>query len=82
MTDKFRHDLTLPLVGDTADRGPQRTPIAAFVPIALALIGVGAILFGGLQARDPATAIGSIGAVDPIATGSITPQSSLIGIAE
>ena len=76
MTAKFRDDLTLPLVVDTANSGRQRTPVAAFVPIALAFIGVGAVLFGGLSARDPATATVSIGAVDPIATGSIAAQPS------
>ena len=76
MTAKYRDDLTLPLVQEADARGPRRTSIAAFVPITLALIGIGMILFGGLSARDPATAIGAVSQVDPIATGSIAPRDN------
>ena len=52
-----------------------RTRIAPFVPITLALIGVGAILFGGISVRPANTATASVGAIDPMTTGSIvTPE--------
>lgn len=48
-----------------------RTRVAAFVPITLALIGIGAILFGGLSARTSDTVTASVGNLDPMTTGSI-----------
>jgi len=74
MTAEHRDDLTLPLAAEAgADRQPS-TPIAAFVPIAVALIGVGLILFGGLTARDPATVVGAAVEVDQVVTGSIAQE--------
>ena len=74
MPAKDQDDLLLPFVAEAAPTGPSRTSVAAFVPIALALIGVAMILFGGLSARDPATAIGAAYPVDPIQTGAIAPR--------
>jgi hypothetical protein len=49
--------------------GIGRTRLAAFVPITVALIGVAAILSGGITARsiDAATVV----EVDPVTTGSV-----------
>jgi hypothetical protein len=48
---------------------PLRVRVAAFVPLAIALLGIGAILVGGISARHQDTAAGP--PVDTIATGSI-----------
>jgi hypothetical protein len=64
----------LPPARETADRGLMRSRIIAFIPITLALLGVGAILFGGISARDPATAVSALEEIDPIQTGSIAPE--------
>jgi hypothetical protein len=71
MALRYRDDLTLPLVAESTGSDSRRTPIAAFVPIAVALIGLALIMFGGATARDPASAIGAAKQVDPIATGAI-----------
>lgn len=73
MALRYRDDLTLPLVAESTGSDSRRTPVAAFVPIAVALIGLALIMFGGATARDPATAVGVANQVqvDPIATGSI-----------
>ena len=74
---RIREDLTLPFIIEADDSGPRRTPIVAFVPIALALAGIALILFGGLTARDKNTIIGdaiAAGKIDPIVTGSIAPR--------
>jgi hypothetical protein len=47
-----------------------RSRLAAFVPIAVALIGIAVILFGGISAGTD-TASTSITEVDPIMTGSV-----------
>lgn len=54
-----------------AEPCPRRTAVIAVVPIAVALIGLALIMFGGATARDPASAIGAAKQVDPIATGAI-----------
>jgi len=46
-----------------------RMKLAAFVPLTLALLGVAAILLGGISARHEETA--AVPAVDTMATGSI-----------
>ena len=46
-----------------------RMKLAAFVPLTVAIVGVAAILFGGISARHESTA--ALPAVDSIATGSI-----------
>ena len=45
--------------------------LIAFVPILVALLGVAAILLGGISARDPRTNISSVSTTDPMTTGSI-----------
>ena len=46
-----------------------RMKLAAFVPLTVAIVGVAAILFGGISARHPERAAAPV--VDTIATGSI-----------
>ena len=54
-----------------------RSRLIAFVPIAVALIGIAAIFLGGISARTDDTASTSITEVDPIMTGSVaTPDDS------
>jgi hypothetical protein len=60
-------DILLP---ESAAENPLPTKVAAFVPIALAILGVSMILFGGLSARGDLTAAEPAG-IDPIVTGSI-----------
>jgi hypothetical protein len=66
MADVFHDDILLP---QDASR-PRRSPAFAFVPIAVALFGVAAILVGGVSARDRATTE-TRPAIDTITTGSI-----------
>jgi hypothetical protein len=49
---------------------PLGAKLAAFLPITVAIVGVIAVLVGGLSARHDVTA--EIPAIDSIATGSIT----------
>ncbi len=74
MSTRYPDDAILPPTGE-ADTRPARLKPAAFVPIAIALIGVAAILLGVLPARDPATAIGAADRIDPVMTGSVQPAS-------
>jgi len=62
-------DILIPTAADTTDGRPPQSRFAAFVPITLALVGVAAILFGGVSARHTETA--ATQAIDPITTGSI-----------
>jgi hypothetical protein len=48
-----------------------RSRLIAFVPIAVALIGIAAIFLGGISARTDDTASTSITEIDPIMTGSV-----------
>ncbi len=75
MTAQYRDDLTLLVTPQVGDSDQRRTPIAAFVPIAVALIGIGLILFGGLKARDADTVTGAVAVeVDQVVTGSIAQE--------
>ncbi len=74
MSIRFPDDAMLPLRGQ-ADARPARLKPAVFVPIALALTGVAAILLGGLPAHDPAMGISKVEQVDPVVTGSVQPMS-------
>lgn len=51
---------------------PLRARLAAFVPLTIALIGIGAILLGGVSARHDPRAEAPV--VDTIATGSIAAE--------
>jgi hypothetical protein len=48
----------------------RRSPLFAMVPIVVALVGVAAVLLGGVSARDVIATDDSV-AVDPVVTGSI-----------
>ena len=63
------HDIILP--PHAASAGISRSKAAAFVPLAIALFGVAAILFGGISARTNGTDTASLRQVDPMTTGSI-----------
>jgi len=69
MTVRSPDDVMLPpsAVPET-DKG---TRLVAFVPIMVAMVGVAAILFGGIVAREPTTTIGKAAEVDTITTGSV-----------
>ena len=70
MAKTLPDDILLPASEATP---PRRSPLAAFVPIVIALFGVAAILFGGVSARD-LTATEGTAAIDPIATGAIVSE--------
>jgi hypothetical protein len=48
-----------------------RTKLAAFLPMALAVVGVFLVLLGGVNARTPSAEVAASPGVDPIVTGSI-----------
>lgn len=65
-------DILLPRAAWSTPKGRSRA--AAFVPITLALVGVAAILFGGVSARIDTGGHAHAAAVtdvDPVITGSI-----------
>ena len=62
------HDIILPPVAGAT--GIPHSRLAAFVPITLALFGIGAILFGGISARND-SAVASVSVIDPVTTGSV-----------
>lgn len=66
-----RNDILIPLEIEPVTELPKRSRLAAFVPIVIAVLGVAAILFGGISARDHDVAARQ--AIDPITTGSIHP---------
>jgi hypothetical protein len=66
-----RNDILIPLEIEPAADVPRRSKLAAFVPITLALMGIAAVLLGGISARNHDSAARD--AVDPITTGSIEP---------
>ena len=69
------HDIILPPAAGAT--GISRSKVAAFVPITLALFGIGAILFGGISARNDGV-VASVSVIDPVTTGSIlTPEARL-----
>jgi multidrug resistance efflux pump len=65
----------LPLIIEATERRSRRTLITAFVPIVVAVIGLGLIAFVRLPTGDTATAAARPDAVDPVVTGSIAPQA-------
>jgi hypothetical protein len=66
-----RNDILIPLEIDPIAEVPPRSRLAALVPIAVAVVGVIAILIGGVSARHADYAARQ--AVDPVVTGSVTP---------
>jgi hypothetical protein len=67
MADTFHDDILVPGDERTEARGRQ-VPAAAFVPIGVALLGVAAIMFGGISARTLPAANNV--AIDQMITGS------------
>jgi len=63
-----RNDVPVPATPPETET-TLRMKLAAFVPLTIAMLGVAAILFGGISARHQDTAAAPV--VDPIATGSI-----------
>jgi hypothetical protein len=64
---KLPSDILLPVDVETDTHLP-RARAAAFVPITLALLGIGAILIGGISARS----VDPDGRYDSVVTGSIS----------
>ncbi len=64
-----RDDILVESDGAPDVERPLRVRIAAYVPLAIAILGIGAILLGGISARHEKTASAPV--VDTIATGSI-----------
>jgi 8-oxo-dGTP diphosphatase len=64
-------DFTLPLIPEASRRNHASAPAAAFVPIAVALLGVAFVLVGGIKARDGADA--------PVAAASATAGAIVTG---
>lgn len=62
------HDIILPPAAIAG--GISRSKLAAFVPITLALVGVGAVLLGGVSARHDDN-VAALRSIDPMTTGSI-----------
>ena len=63
MTVQTETDLTLPLIPDVARRNQGPVPPAAYVPIAIAMIGVALVLIGGISVRaidNPAMAVAAV----------------------
>jgi hypothetical protein len=67
------HDILLPPAAAAAS-GISRSKLAAFVPIALALFGVGAVLLGGISARTSEANTAALSQIDPMTTGAIAQQ--------
>jgi hypothetical protein len=68
------NDILLASAEESA-KGGNRSLLVALVPITVALLGVGLVIFGGVSAKGPAAATAAVGTVDPMTTGSIkTPE--------
>lgn len=69
MASDLGKTILITLDDEHADNRPAMARIAAFVPITIALIGIGVVLLGGISATTATVAERAM--VDPIATGSI-----------
>jgi hypothetical protein len=70
MASTLPDDILLPAATGSARPRPAKSRATAFVPIALALLGVVAILFGRVTTQDISANDVPV-AVDPVTTGSI-----------
>jgi hypothetical protein len=70
MASTLPDDVLLPSGTHSARPRPPKSRFAAFVPIALALLGVAAVLFGRVTVQE-ISATDVPAAVDPVTTGSI-----------
>jgi hypothetical protein len=50
-TPTAREDLTLPLIPERSQNKRGTSPAAAFVPIAIAIVGVIVVMIGGISVR-------------------------------
>lgn len=64
------NDILLPAAEEIA-QGGKRNLIVALVPITVAFLGVGLVIFGGVSAKGPAAATAALSTIDPMTTGSI-----------
>jgi hypothetical protein len=78
MSTRFPDDVILPPDALPAPKLVRPARVLAFVPIAVALAGVGAILIGSLSigGTAPRAVTASAPKVDPVTTGSVTPSPS------
>jgi hypothetical protein len=76
MASKIRNDILIPLEIEPIEIRPAGNKLAALVPITLALIGVGAILVGGISAKQHELAGRPV--IDTIETGSIAPAVPVV----
>ena len=76
MASKFRNDILIPLEIEPIETRPEGSKLTAFVPITLALIGIGAILAGGISARQHELANRPV--IDTVETGSIAPAAPVV----
>lgn len=67
-------DILVPPDPGAADGYAGQSRVAAFVPITLALLGIGVILLGGISARHDQAA--ATQALDPVMTGSVPAPGS------
>ncbi len=54
----------------------QRSRLAAFVPILLALLGVAGVLLGGISAGPSVANQATTAPIDPVTTGSVVSQGA------
>ena len=69
MASRIPNDILIPIDVEPVDSRPRRSRFVAFVPITLAILGVAAILFGGVSARHSDATAQQL--IDPITTGAI-----------
>ena len=72
MAKNFSDDVLIPSAAAEARAGSR--PVAAFIPISIAIAGIAAILFGGITAQNPVVAGPTD--IDTIVTGSVAKASS------
>jgi hypothetical protein len=67
-------DILLPRDAWSGAGGSNR--LVAFVPIAIALVGIAGVLFGGITAGSSGADHATVTEIDPVTTGSImTPEA-------
>jgi hypothetical protein len=73
MTFRTETDLTLPLIPEAARQNRGPVPAAAYVPIAVAIIGVALILVGGIKSHGTAPQVAGVPptGIDTIVTGAV-----------
>ena len=69
MVARIPNDILLPAGAEPTEAASRRSRVAAFVPITIAVVGVVAILFGGVSARHADAVAQDL--IDSVTTGSI-----------